>query len=216
MRIDAIGLRPGDRTWLGTPGVADMAIMAAGGLLALQALRRPGRTTPLLAAAGAGLLYRGLTGANPIERIVEQGPRRRDEAVVARSRDTAASVRSTTIQHPVDDLRRLVADQAWLDAVTHETAGRLKVLPRPRVRVERDGTGDATWRLGVSGTPVGITVREAPGDRGAELTATIDPDGRRTLALASTSTVEALLTTARELLEAGSTPTTAGQPSGIR
>jgi uncharacterized membrane protein len=66
-----LDLRPTARTGSGTPGLGGLILTVAGLVLALLGVRRRSISGGLMALAGAGLAYRGVTGMDAVERLVD-------------------------------------------------------------------------------------------------------------------------------------------------
>jgi uncharacterized membrane protein len=223
----------------------ERALSAAGGsALALTGLARRGRTGAALAVAGGWLLYRGASGKDPLYRALGINTAATHPGPLAsvRHKEGIKVKRSITIDRPREELFRfwrnfenLPRVMSHLQSVTLLEGGRSHwVAKAPAGRtVEWDAVIHAetdneliAWRS-VEGSQIpnagSVRFRSAPGDRGTEVTVTLEyspPLGQVGALLATLFGEEPGMQVREDLhrfkarMEAGIAPTTEGQPSG--
>jgi uncharacterized membrane protein len=233
------------RTTNADVGTIERAISAAGGgALALTGLARRGPTGAALAMAGGWLIYRGATGKDPVYRALGINTAETHPGPMAsvRHKEGIKVKRSVTVDRPREELFRFWRDfenlprvMSHLESVTVLDGGRSHwVAKAPAGRaVEWDAVIHAetdneliAWRS-TEGSQIpnagSVRFRGAPGDRGTEVTVTLEysPPLGHVGALFATLFGEEPGMQVREdlrrfkaLIEAGEAPTTDGQPSG--
>jgi hypothetical protein len=201
---------------MGTPALGGLVIGGAGLALASLGLTRRGLAGVALTAIGLGLTYQGLTGTTPVTRLVDPRSLRRpfpaapDAAPVSRPRDGAVH-HGLTIARSSDAVEALVDDPTAIERIFN---GGLEP------RLEERGEGHAAWDIGdgrLAGTTIRLDWHDRPGLSESEIEATLMMAGGGTVPAPIRNVVDALLGRAlgrmASLLEAGTIPTTEGQPS---
>ena len=196
---------------------ADRVGYVVGGIaLIVWALRRPGWARAGAAGAGGWLLYQAYTGRNPMFKPL--GIRVNPTPAEAEAAETIVVEEAITISRPRSEV------YAFL-----QRGENLPVLADEAVQITRDvSDAELAWRA-TRGDKLehfgSLELREAPGGRGTIVTVRLEyvPSGGSLGAaishLMGRSPQRVLadkLRRARALLEAGETPTTAGQPTGRR
>jgi uncharacterized membrane protein len=219
---------------------------AGGGALTLVGLARRGTAGAALAAAGGWLLYRGATGRDPLYRALGVNTAKTHPGPLAsvRHKEGIKVRRSVTINRPREELYRFWRDfenlprvMRHLESVTVLEGGRSHwVAKAPAGRtVQWDAEIHTetineliSWRSAPSAQIANagsVRFRPAPGDRGTEVTVTLEyspPLGPTGAVIATlfgeepSQQVREDLRRFKALMEAGEAPTTDGQASGRR
>lgn len=190
-----------DRTSTTTVGkrAKKAGIAVIGGVLLVRGIRARSLGGVGIALVGAGLLSRALRGRSRFEgelRSREATDRRRNDRGV--TTDTGAVSRSTTVDKPADELYEIWRDPDQLSQIMGHFA-EVTSLSEDRLRWTARGPWDReiTWETHIADEEPGeylrwqtpadalisirgsVRFREAPGDRGTQVTASvnIDPPG---------------------------------------
>jgi len=214
-------------------GLGEWAATLGGGLMLAYALRRRSWSSALIGAGGAALLYRGATGQNPAERVLQE---------VSQTADGIQVHKAVTIQRSPEDVYRfwrrienLPRFMQHLKSVEALDDGRSRWearIPGPlplnwEARVVRDEPGEILEWETVAGSTVEHEgqVRFVPkdGGRATELHVTfsyLPPLGVAGAAVAqlfnavTEQQIKEEIRNCKQLLEAGEIPTIEGQTSG--
>lgn len=224
-------------------GTLERVASAAGGaLLLVLGLGRRSLGGISLAATGGALLFRGVTGFCPVNAAVGRDSTEAAGAE-PRDRSTLEIQTTVTVQKPRADVyafwRRLENLPAFMEHIedVRQTNERLShwaaVVPKTDRRIEWDAELQAieenrrlSWRS-VEGSEIEnageVRLEDAPGGRGTEVHVRISyrpPAGAaghavaRLLNPAFEQMVKEDIRRFKNVIEAGETPTTAGQPAG--
>ncbi|HKG56262.1 MAG TPA: hypothetical protein VKA85_03375 [Candidatus Limnocylindrales bacterium] len=190
-----LDIRPSARTGGGSPGLGGLILSAVGALLALIGLRRRSVPGGLLALLGAGLAYRGLTGMDAVERLVDPKSAAQPVQFPATESTPADHTRSaaTTINRDREPVYGFWRDPANLTLLHGPIEGitvvddgrqrwRLAGPAGPAVELDMRSADDVpferlAWEsvgdgpIPMAGRPVRIEVSlsDAPGGRGTEV-----------------------------------------------
>ncbi len=211
-----------------------------GGILALRGLRRIGLIGPLMAIGGAALAYRALTNENPVE--VVRGSARLRQMTGAPTQEGVFVTEAVTINRPVEELYAFWRNAENLPKVVPQVIS-VTDLGNRRYRWTVRGPLGSTfswdseiydevpnerlsWRSlpGAQAPNEGVVeFKKLPGKRGTVVQVDmhyIPPGGALGKWLVSRTAGDPMLwlreglRRVKQQMEAGETPTTAGQPSG--
>ncbi|MFL5681208.1 MAG: hypothetical protein ACJ77B_11475 [Chloroflexota bacterium] len=148
-----LDLRPTARTGSGAPGLGGLILAAAGFVLALLGLRRGSIKGAIMALAGAGLAYRGLTGMDAIERLVD--PKSAAQPV------EFPATESTPVDHTRTAATTINRDREPVYEFWRDPAN-LTLLHGPIEGITVTDDGRQRWRLaGAAGPAIELDMRSA-------------------------------------------------------
>jgi uncharacterized membrane protein len=219
-------------------GAADSGVQWApalgGGALLLYAAWRRSLSSPLLGAAGAALLYRGVTGQNPAEGLLEKVS---EQAVTGIHVHKAVSIQRTPedvyrFWRRIENLPRFMEHLKSVEELGDGRSRWEARIPGPvplswEARVVRDEAGEILEWETVADSAIKHEgqVRFIPKDGGQATELHVSMSYRPPLGVAGVAVAQLLnavteqqikeeIRHCKQLLEAGEIPTVKGQPSG--